>query len=337
MASDLTSSHLDRQNILNNPYALDKFKEYLDLGGVHFQGEMLFTKQHLMILFDISESTIEKYLASHAEELKSNGYQVLRGKRLSDFKASMGGTVIDYGTKTTVLGVFNFRAALNLAMVLIESENARSIRSRILDIVISVIAERSGGHPKYINQRDCNYLPSAYQEYSYRQVFTNALDTYLDMGKGKYGLYTNKVYQLVFRENTREYRQILRLSAKDKVRDTLYSEVLNAIASIENGLASEIKKESERLGRKLKPDEFDQLILTAESNPYLVPIIEDARTKMASRDLGFREALHHKLEDYIQAVPESDFEQFLGETSRSLKEQLEDPDTLAVLKRLKDR
>jgi hypothetical protein len=58
---------------------------------------------------------------------------------------------------------------------------------------------------------------------------------------------------------------------------------------------------------------------------------------MASRDLTFRDALHQKLVSYIQTVPESDFEKFLGEASKSLEEQLAEPDTLAVFKRLKDR
>ena len=58
---------------------------------------------------------------------------------------------------------------------------------------------------------------------------------------------------------------------------------------------------------------------------------------MASRDLCFRDALHEKLEAYIKAVPEADFERFLGEKSKSLEEQLSDPETLAVFKRLKDR
>ncbi|MOA56526.1 hypothetical protein D3C78_1805220 [compost metagenome] len=65
--------------------------------------------------------------------------------------------------------------------------------------------------------------------------------------------------------------------------------------------------------------------------------MNEARTKMASRDLCFREALHEKLETYIQAVPEGDFERFLGETSKSLEERLSDPELLAVFKRLKDR
>ena len=75
----------------------------------------------------------------------------------------------------------------------------------------------------------------------------------------------------------------------------------------------------------------------AEDNPYLKPSIEDARVRMASRDLGFRDALHDKLGHYIKSVPEGDFDRFLGEKSKSLKKQLSDVETLDVLKRLKDR
>lgn len=337
MEKNLTASQRDRQNILNNRYAVAKVEEHLALGGTPYQGETLFTKQQLLELFDVSESTIEKYLANHVDELRSNGYRLLRGKDLSEFKTANFGTVIDYGTKTTVLGVFSFRATLNLAMLLTESERAQAIRSRILDIVIDVMAERTGGHTKYINQRDGDYLPAAYQEFSYRKVFTDALDQFVEMGNIKYGIYTNKIYQLVFQENAQEYKQILKLASKESPRDTMYAEVLNAIASLENGLGQEIKSKAEEVGRKLQPIEVDVLFRAAAINPYLKPIIEDARIKMVSRDLGFRDALHHKLEAYIQSVPESDFERFLGETSRSLEQQLADPQTMAVFKRLKDR
>lgn len=337
ITKDLTSSPRDRQNILNNHYALEKIEKHLGLGGIYCDGEILFTKQQLVEIFSISESTVEKYLASHSDELRSNGYTVLRGKKLREFKALLDVSVTDYGNKTPALGVFTFRATLNLAMVLLESDLARAIRSRILDIVIDVMAERAGGHPKYINQRDYNYLPSAYQEFNYRKTFTDALDNYLDIGKFKYGFYTNKIYQIVFREKAQEYKQILSLGKNDSPRETMYAEVLKAIASLENGLAKEIETTSEKLGRKLKQIEVDALFAAAEENPYLKPIIEDARIKMASRDLGFRDALHQKLEAYIQSVPQSDFEKFLGETSRSLEEQLSDPTLLAVFKRLKER
>lgn len=341
MAKNLTTSQLDRQNILNNHYALEKLEQHFDLGGIFFDGNFLFTKQQLVALFGISDSTIEKYLASHGEELKTNGYQVLKGLKLKQFKALADVSVINYGdiSKTPALGVFTFRAVLNMAMLLTESEQARLIRSRILDIVIDVMAERAGGHTKYINQRDSNYLTAAYSEFSYREVFTNALNEYLEMGRGKakFGIYTDKIYRLVFHENAKEYRQILKLAKKDRLRDTLYVEVLKAIASIENGLAEEMKLASEKLGRKLNPQELDEIISNVEKNPYLKPIIEEARIKMASRDLCFRDALHQKLEAYIQSVPETDFKKFLGETSRSLEEQLSNPEILAVFKRLKDR
>jgi hypothetical protein len=337
MVNDLTNSQRDRQNILNNRYALEKVEEHLGLGGILYQDNMVFTKQQIVALFEVSESIIEKYLNSHGAELKTNGYKVLKGQALKDFLNATGGVVTDYGTKITVLGIFTFRTVLNIAMLLTESDRARLIRSRILDIVIEAVAERSGGHTKYINQRDCDYLASAYHEFSYRKVFTNALDEYLDMGKGKFGIYTNEIYKLVFKGNAQEYRQILNLESKDKVRDTLYAEVLKAIASVENGLAQDMQIKSVQLGRKLQPHELDELIETAANNPYLKPIIEDARIKMASRDLSFRDALHQKLESYIQTVPEADFEKFLGEASRSLEQQLADPETLAVFKRLKDR
>ena len=337
MVKDLTGSPLDRQNILNNSYALENLEEHLGLGGILYEGEVLFTKQQLVEVFGVSESTIEKYLASHSDELSANGYTVLRGQKLRDLKAVMDVTVTDYGNKTSALGVFTFRAMLNLEMVLVESERARVIRSRILDIVIDVMAERAGGHTKYINQRDCNYLPAAYQEFSYRKAFADALNNYLEMGKVKFSVYTNKVYQIVFREKAQEYKQVLSLGKNDSPRDTMYAEVLMAIASLENGLAAEMKAQSEQLDRKLLPPDVDVLFDAAEGNPFLKPIIEDARVKMASRDLGFRDALHQKLEAYIHSVPESDFERFLGETSRSLEDQLSDPEILAVFKRLKDR
>ena len=79
------------------------------------------------------------------------------------------------------------------------------------------------------------------------------------------------------------------------------------------------------------------LICEFENHPLYQPYILDARTKMASRDLCFRDALHEKLEAYVDSVPQADFEKFLGEKSKSLEERLSDPETLAVLKRLKDR
>mgnify|MGYP000468733942 FL=1 len=337
MAKDLTASSHDRQNILNNRYALQQAEQHLGLGGVNFEGETVFTKAQVVALYDVSESTIEKYLVSHADELKVNGYTLLRGKKLKEFKESLDGTVINYGTKTSVLGGFSFRAVLNIGMLLTESEPARILRSRLLDIVLDVMAERAGGHTKFINQRDENYLVSALQEENYRRQFTDALDKYVEVNKWTYARFTNLIYQSIFHENATEYKKVLNLATKTNIRETLYSEVLNLIASYESGIAHELEQASNNLGRKLSQKEAESLFASFESHPLFKPLILDARTKMASRDLCFRDALHEKLEAYIQSVPEADFDRFLGEKSRSLEEQLSDPETLAVLKRLKDR
>jgi len=337
MTKDLTTSDISRQNILNNNYALEKVELHLALGGKTWKDERIFTKAKVAQLLDIDIRTIERYLEQNKEELVKNGYRVLRGEEFKEFKEYVSDIHVGDMLKTPSLGVFSFRAVLNLAMLITESQKAKHIRSKILDIVLDVIAKKTGGHTKYINQREDNYLSASYKEFSYRQEFTNALDYYLDMGNFKYAKYTNKIYEIVFLENAKKYKRILDLKEKESVKETLYSEVLNVISSIENGIAEDMKKEYDKLGRKLTSKELNNLFEKTANNPYLKPNIEDARVKMASRDLCFRDVLHDKLENYIQTVPKSDFDKFLGETSKSLEDRLSNPETLAVLKRLKDR
>lgn len=336
--SELTTSLVARNNILNNQYAIGELENQLQLGGLQFEGETVFTKAQVAQILEIDERTVDRYIASNGEELTKNGYRILRGNTLKNMKLLYVDdiNVVDI-SKAPSLGIFSFRAVLNLAMLVTESGRAKFIRSKMLDIVIDVINQKAGGSTKYINQRDENYLLSAYAEESYRKLFTDALRDYLDMGNHKYSIYTDKIYKAVFCEKAKEYKKVLNLKEKDKVRDTMYSEVLTAIASFEKGLAMQLKKAYESLGRKVLPEELDKMIKDAESNPFLEPFIIEARIKMSSRDLCFIDALHYKLEQYIQAVPQGDFEKFLGEKSRSLQEQLSDPETLAVLKRLKDR
>ena len=59
--------------------------------------------------------------------MSENGYEILSGKNLKSFldAAKNSGKDINVPTKTTVLGVFDFRAFLNMAMLLSESEKAR--------------------------------------------------------------------------------------------------------------------------------------------------------------------------------------------------------------------
>lgn len=329
---DLTNSDIERQNILNNKYAVQRIQEYVGLTGMLFDGEYRFTKAMVADFFQVDISTLDRYLAAHEAELKHNGYILSKGKQLKEFKLQFG-HLINKATKTTSLGLFNFKSVLNLAMLLKESNNAQLLRSKMLDIVIDTINQRTGGGTKFINRRDANYLPAAIQESKYRKDFTSALSQYVNMGNYKYSLYTDKIYQCIFRENAKEYKQILKLAENDNARDTMYAEILNSIASFETGLAFEIEKKSRALGRMLEPSEVAQIFEAFSEHPQQHPYIEDARIKMASRDLHFRDALHLKLEEYIQSVAPADFEKFLGEQSVNFEKQLEE--AKEVMKRLK--
>ncbi|MEM7109034.1 MAG: hypothetical protein AAF519_12475 [Bacteroidota bacterium] len=67
----------------------------------------------------------------------------------------------------------------------------------------------------------------------------------------------------------------------------------------------------------------------------LQPLLEKARTLMASRDMVFRDALHEKLKNYVTHLTTEEFEKFLGEKSMLLEKRIKE--NIEVFKRLKDR
>lgn len=119
--------------------------------------------------YEIEERTIERYLEKHSDELSANGYILCKGKHLKELKLQFA-PVINVGSKTTQLGLFNFRSFLDMGMLLTESEKAKKVRSLILDFVITTINEKTGGGTKYINRRDVHYLPAAITEENYRKI-----------------------------------------------------------------------------------------------------------------------------------------------------------------------
>lgn len=340
MQKDLTTSELDRQNVLNNPYAVSEIEKAAGIRGIYFEGKTVVLKEQMASFFEVSLRTIENYLEQYTEELGRNGYEVLRSNRLKALKIIISESdvpEIDFGNikRAPQLGVFDFRAFLNLAMLMRESERAGLLRKAILDIVIDTINQRTGGATKYVNQRDEAFIHSIFVEEDYRKQFTDALDSCIEMGKIKYPIYTDKIYVSIFKEQSSEYRKILRLSKRENLRETFYSEVLDLIAAYETGFAAILQKASKSQARKLSPWEVDELFKEFESQAHWKPLVEKARNKMASRDLAFRDALHKQLQDYITPLKRDDFERFLGDKSKELAERLEDAKD--VMKRLKER
>jgi len=338
MGKDLTDSTIERQNILNNPYAVHEIQKAVDIRSIRFEDRMWLTKEQVSSFFEVTPRTIDNYLSKFEQELRQNGYEVAKGKRLKELKKEIVeqfGDEMDFVTKTTVLGIFDFRAFLNIAMLITESERARLLRQAILDVVIDTINQRTGGGTKYINQRDEDFLMAWFQGENYRVRFTDALRDCVDMGNFKYPLYTDKIYVSIFKEKAQEYRKILKLHQKEKVRGTFYAEILDLLAAYEYGFAETLRNDSQQKGRKLSSWEVDDLFGQFEQQPHWKPLLESARNKMASRDLAFRDALHLQLKEYITPLQADEFERFLGEKSKELQERLEEAKD--VMKRLKDR
>ena len=334
--NDLTVSNIERQNVLNNRYAVEVLQEDLGFTGMFFEGEYRFTKKMVADFYEVDERTIERLLEEHSEELKHNGYVLSKGKQLKEFKLQFA-PVINVGSKTTRLGLFSFRTVLNVGMLLTESEVAKKVRARILDIVISTINKRAGGGTKYINTRDIDFVTAAIEEDNYRKNLIAAVGRCVQGHKNyKYAQITDLIYQAIFKEKAGEYRAILRLDRSDNVRRTFYAEVLRCISSFENGIGYAIEAEFKvRNGKLLSLERVKELILEQEQSPAMQPFIYDARTKMASRDVAFRDVFHNNIAGYLRAVTPEEFDRFIGEKSIDFDEIMNLPENREVLKRLK--
>ena len=321
MTKDLTTSRIDRQNILNNEMAIEEIQDKSGITGIAWDGKIYLTREAVASFFDVDIRTISRYIEQYNDELTENGYVVLRGQRLKSFLDVMPADFakdINVPSKIRQLGLFDFRAFLNMAMLLSESEKARALRQLMLDIVIDLINRRTGGGTKYINQRDKDYIGSALQEENYRRQFTDALKLYVAEDRYKYAHFTDMIYVSIFKEKAHEYKKILDLNA-----------------AYESGLADAIKKEYESLGHILSISEAEQLFQRFESMALWKPLINRGRTKMASRDMALRDAFHYQLSEYIQPLDKDEYQKFLGAAGDELERLM--AENQDVLKRLKER
>ena len=355
MARDLTTSPVDRKKILENNEAVKAVYENLGFQGVMFDGRYRFTKVQVARFYEVEVRTIERLLENHSEEMYENGYEIFKFNRLRNLRKAVSEHLEDVSdihvgdmsqliddelvaAKAPSIGIFTFKSVLNIGMLLTGSARARQVRSAILNIVIDVMNKRLGGSTKFINQREEEFLPSALREYNYRKIFTDALDKYIQPNKFKYSQLTDKIYLSIFNEKSKEYRSVLSLNAKESVRATMYSEVLDLVSSYENGFADYLKKRvQQNNGEPFRLSEANALFnefdeLTSE---MFAPLKEKARTLMATRDMVFRDALHEKLKEYIGMVSLEDLDKFLGERSRALDQRIDE--NKEIFKRLKDR
>jgi len=89
MSKELTNSTIERQNVLNNQFAVMEIQKAIHIRGVMFEGAVRLVKEQIAAFFEVDVRTIERYLEKYGEELGLNGYEVLRGKRLKSFKLTV--------------------------------------------------------------------------------------------------------------------------------------------------------------------------------------------------------------------------------------------------------
>lgn len=86
------------------------------------------TTEQVANYFEIPKSTIDATIKDNMKEISDNGYDVLEGEQLTCLK-QVGAIHI----RTAKLGIFSRRAILNVAMLLRDSQVAKTIRSILLD------------------------------------------------------------------------------------------------------------------------------------------------------------------------------------------------------------
>ncbi|MCT9005290.1 restriction endonuclease [Streptomyces rhizosphaerihabitans] len=122
--SALLESKALRDSVLERSEVLDKVKALSLLpDGMHVTTAMV------AAYFGATMEAIRALVHDHRTELEANGYRVLTGSELSDFKQLSG-----IQSRTRSLALFSRRAVLNVAMLLRDSEVARPVRTYLLDM-----------------------------------------------------------------------------------------------------------------------------------------------------------------------------------------------------------
>ncbi|MFC9325751.1 hypothetical protein [Kitasatospora sp. NPDC057015] len=124
MEAALLESRTLRDGMSERVDALDKVKILILLpDGVHA------TTRMVADYFEVGLEAVKFHVKEHRAELMGNGYRVLAGQELREFK-----DLSEIDPRTPWLGVFPRRAVLNVAMLLRDSPVARQVRSHLLDV-----------------------------------------------------------------------------------------------------------------------------------------------------------------------------------------------------------
>jgi hypothetical protein len=110
---DLSDAYIDRQNILNNPYALVEVEKAAGISGIPFESCPVLLKEQVAAFFEVSTRTVDNDLENSADEPRQNGHALICGKLLQQLKLSRQvtfGHEAHFVTKTTIPRMLDFPA-----------------------------------------------------------------------------------------------------------------------------------------------------------------------------------------------------------------------------------
>ena len=131
---DLVVNQELRQNMVERVEVLEQVKEILTLGTTDFV-----TVELAANYYEVEKTVIEKVIQRHKDEINSDGFRVYKSKELKEILETVGNTKngqnVSFKIPPRGLRLIPKRALLRIGMLLRDSEIAKEVRTRLLDIV----------------------------------------------------------------------------------------------------------------------------------------------------------------------------------------------------------
>lgn len=106
--NDLTVSNIERQNVLNNNYALQAIQENLDVNGLRFHDQLLFTTKMVADFYGWMREPLSVTFRNMGMNFGLTAIFLSQGNSLKEIRLHFDGD-INVPNKVRKLGVFTFR------------------------------------------------------------------------------------------------------------------------------------------------------------------------------------------------------------------------------------
>src|SRR5690606_6661682 len=122
---EIIDSKAERARLVQRTDVLDKVKALATLPG-----HGVATTAQVAEFYEVEREAVKKVVQRHGDELRANGYRVIRGEELSQLRAEGHNVPLS----RTNQALWDRRAVLLLGMLLRDSEVAKEVRRYLLNV-----------------------------------------------------------------------------------------------------------------------------------------------------------------------------------------------------------